>query len=253
MLKIDELTVAYKSGDRVIPALGPVSFKVNIGEIYAVIGSSGCGKSTLLNALSGVVSNYGGSAIFNGCPISPKKLNISYIPQHYGLLPWKTVIENCLLGLKIKHIKMNEAINKMLSDILNQLKLDELKSRYPNELSGGQRQRVAIARAFMMKPDLLFMDEPFSALDAFNRENAQALFLKLWNKYKVTTIFVTHSIEEALYLGNKIMILSSQPGEIIDIIDNPYFNIANGREIENFRIMEGAIREKIKSGENYED
>jgi NitT/TauT family transport system ATP-binding protein len=123
-----------------------------------------------------------------------------------------------------------------------------LQDRYPNQLSGGQKQRVSIARAFIMNPDLLLMDEPFSALDALTREEAQELFIDIWNKYKPTTIFVTHSIEEAVYMGKKIIILSHCPGAIVEVIDNPLFNTENLRENEEYLKLSSHIRSIIKKG-----
>lgn len=132
--------------------------------------------------------------------------------------------------------------------ILNKLSINSLKHRFPNELSGGQKQRVAIARAFILNPDLLLMDEPFSALDALTREEAQELFIDIWNKYKTTTVFVTHSIEEALYMGKKIIIMSQGPGTIVEVIDNPLFNTENLRQSEDYLKLSTHIRSIIKKG-----
>jgi NitT/TauT family transport system ATP-binding protein len=131
---------------------------------------------------------------------------------------------------------------------MKKLDILHLKHRYPNELSGGQKQRVSIARAFIMNPDLLLMDEPFSALDALTREEAQELFINLWNEYKVTTVFVTHSIEEAIFMGKKIVIMSKAPGTIVEIIDNPLFNTENLRQNEEYFKLSSYIRNIIKRG-----
>lgn len=248
MVEIDKLTVTYGSENKLVNALGPISMKISSGDIYAVIGPSGCGKSTLLHALSGIIKNYGGQILINNEGINPKNHNIGFIPQNFGLLPWKNVQKNCLLSLKIKGKVIDSAIINRIEYILNKLNIKHLMDRYPNELSGGQKQRVAIARAFIMNPDLLLMDEPFSALDALTREEAQELFIDIWNQYKTTTIFVTHSIEEAIYMGKKIIIMSHCPGTIVEIIDNPLFNTENLRQNEDYLKLSSYLRSIIKKG-----
>jgi ABC-type nitrate/sulfonate/bicarbonate transport system ATPase subunit len=248
MLEIDNISVSYSSEKKSINALGPISMKIASGDIYAVIGPSGCGKSSLLHVLSGIIKDYRGQVLLKGEELNPKKHNIGFIPQNFGLLPWKNVQKNCLLSLKIKGIAIDSSLNERIEYILNRLDINSLKNRYPNELSGGQKQRVAIARAFIMNPDLLLMDEPFSALDALTREDAQELFVDIWNQYKTTTVFVTHSIEEAIYMGKKIVIMSNCPGTIVEIIDNPLFNTENLRENEEYLKLSSYLRSIIKKG-----
>jgi ABC-type nitrate/sulfonate/bicarbonate transport system ATPase subunit len=248
MLEIDNLSVSYSSDKKLINALGPISMQIETGDIYAVIGPSGCGKSTLLHVLSGIIKAYSGQVSLNNEALTPKKHNIGFIPQNFGLLPWKNVQKNCLLSLKIKGKAIDSAMNQRIDYIQNKLGISSLKERYPNELSGGQKQRVAIARAFIMNPDLLLMDEPFSALDALSREEAQELFIDIWNQYNTTTLFVTHSIEEAIYIGKKIVILSHCPGTIVEIIDNPLFNTANLRQNEEYLKLSSHLRSIIKKG-----
>jgi len=247
MVEIDKLSVSYGS-KKVVNALGPISINISSGDIYAVIGPSGCGKSTFLNTLSGIIKNHDGKILINNEAINPKKHNIGFIPQNFGLLPWKNVEKNCLLSLKIKRRAIDSEMKERIDYILSKLNIGSLMNRYPRELSGGQKQRVAIARAFIMNPDLLLMDEPFSALDALTREEAQELFIEIWNQYKTTTVFVTHSIEEAIYMGKKIIILSHCPGTIVEIIDNPLFNTENLREKEEFLKLSAHIRSIIKKG-----
>jgi NitT/TauT family transport system ATP-binding protein len=247
MVEVDKLSVSY-SAKKEVNALGPISINISSGDIYAVIGPSGCGKSTFLNALSGILKNYEGNILINNEGINPKIHNIGFIPQNFGLLPWKNVEKNCLLSIKIKGRTIDKEMKERIKYILSKLNIDSLMDRYPKELSGGQRQRVAIARAFIMNPDLLLMDEPFSALDALTREEAQELFIEIWNKYKPTTVFVTHSIEEAIYMGKKIVILSHCPGTIVEIIDNSLFNTENLREKEEYLKLSSHIRSIIKKG-----
>lgn len=248
MLEIVNLSVSYGTEKNMVNALGPINMEIEDGDIYAVIGPSGCGKSTLLHVLSGIIKPYQGEVLLNSQVLNPKKHNIGFIPQNFGLLPWKNVQKNCLLSLKIKGKAVDSAISQRIDHIQNKLGINSLKDRYPNEISGGQKQRVAIARAFIMNPDLLLMDEPFSALDALSREEAQELFIDIWNQYNTTTLFVTHSIEEAIYIGKKIVIMSHCPGTIVEIIDNPLFNTPDLRQNEEYLKLSSHIRGIIKKG-----
>jgi ABC-type nitrate/sulfonate/bicarbonate transport system ATPase subunit len=248
MLKISELTVSYKSRHNTVNALGPININIEDGDIYGIIGPSGCGKSTLLHVLGGVINDYSGEVVLKGKRLSPKAHSIGLIPQNFGLLPWKNVEENCLLALDIKRKDKEIEAKERVSYIMDKLDIASLKNRFPKELSGGQRQRVSIARSFIMNPDILLMDEPFSALDALTREDAQELFIDIWNQYRITTVFVTHSIEEAIYMGKKIVIMSECPGTIIEIIDNPLFNTENIREKEDYIRLSKHIRSIIKKG-----
>lgn len=248
MLNINNLTVNYKSKNKLVNALGPIDMTITEGDIYAIIGPSGCGKSTLLNVLSGIIKNSTGEVLLNEKLLNPKTHNIGLIPQNFGLLPWKNVQKNCLLSLKIKGVKIDSSLTERIERIQTKLGINELKDRYPNELSGGQKQRVAIARAFIMNPDILLMDEPFSALDALTREEAQELFIDIWNQYRITTLFITHNIEEAIYMGKKIVIMSHCPGTIVEVIDNPLFNTENLREDERYLKLSSYLRSIIKRG-----
>lgn len=248
MLEINKLSVNYKSDKKLVKALGPIDINIEFGEIYALIGPSGCGKSTLLHVLSGIIKDYQGQILMMGEKLNPKLHNIGFIPQNFGLLPWKNVQNNCVLALKIKGKVIDNSVKERIDYIMHKLDIYSLKDRYPSELSGGQKQRVAIARTFIMNPDLLLMDEPFSALDAFTREEAQELFIDIWNQYKATTVFVTHSIEEAIYMGKKIVIMSQSPGGIVEIIDNSLFNTENLRENKEFFKLSSYIRSIIKKG-----
>ncbi|MGE5370649.1 MAG: ABC transporter ATP-binding protein [Solirubrobacterales bacterium] len=246
MISIDQLSVQYQSGQGTVPALGGISIEISAGEIVTFIGPSGCGKSTLLHVLSGIVSDYSGRVRISGQAVNPKKQRIGLVPQNYGLLPWKTVRQNVLLGLTIKdgHARLDE----YGCFLLKELGIDELLDRYPKELSGGQQQRVAIARAFIMKPDLLLMDEPFSALDAITREEIQALFLSIWQKHRVTTVFITHSVDEALYLGSRIVVFSEGPGQILEVVENPCFQLDNVRFKDDYYAMSVRLRSILNKG-----
>lgn len=245
MIRIKELNVTYESNGNRYDVLKNFSLELAPGETCAVIGPSGCGKSTLLKVLAGILTNFDGVVEINGQPIKPKTQKIGFIPQNYGLLAWKNIYDNILLGVKIKQADNldNEA---NLAEMIQLLGLDGLESRYPNELSGGQQQRVALARAFLLKPDLLLMDEPFSALDAMTREDIQNVFLDVWRKHATSTILVTHHMEEAVYLGQKIVILSAAPGTISYIVDNPLFGAENVRHHQDFFQLCIELRKMIK-------
>ncbi|MDU1854373.1 MAG: ATP-binding cassette domain-containing protein, partial [Clostridium baratii] len=223
MIQISNLSVFYGGKKEKVKAVGPINFKCNDNDICAIIGPSGCGKTTLLNVLSGVNKDYEGEVLLNDEKLNPHIHKIGFIPQDFGLLPWKTVEENCLLPFKIKGEKIDKNILDKMNLILKRLNIYDLRKKHPNKLSGGQRQRVSIARSFLMNPDLLLMDEAFSALDAIIKEEAEELFLDVWSSNKISTFFVTHSIDEAIYMGKKIIIMSNTPGVISEVIENDLF------------------------------
>lgn len=223
MIRVSGLSAFYDTteGGRVT-ALENVVLHVPRGETCAVIGPSGCGKSTLLRVLAGIASGYEGEVLVAGEPVNPKRSVVGFIPQNYGLLPWKTVRDNIRLSWRVKHpgTPMPPDEEKLLA----RLGLGaELLSRFPRALSGGQQQRASLARAFLLRPDILLMDEPFSALDAITREEMQEAFFELWRTQAVTTVLVTHYVEEALYLGQTIVVFSPAPGRVRAVMKNPLF------------------------------
>lgn len=226
MLLLEQVSLGYQNKKEIKMVIQDLTLAVEDGHCLAVLGSSGCGKSTLINGLAGLIPFVSGGAFLemNGQkqPLSPKVHKIGIIPQGSGLLPWKTVLENCLLPLKIRKERKGAPYRRELEEICQALHIEDLMERYPGELSGGQAQRVAIARAFLLRPDLLLMDEPFSSLDAITAEEAKKLYLSLWKQYRATVLFVTHNIEEALYLGNRIAVLDQEKGTIKYLEENPY-------------------------------
>ena len=210
--------------------LQDISFELHEGEILTVVGPSGSGKSTLLNIIGGINKHYSGEILFRNKPI--KNLVRGYIPQNLGLLPWKKVRENIFLANKInRHIEISE---KEAFEIINELGIADFLDRFPSELSGGQQQRVALARLFVSRPEILLMDEPFSALDTFTAETSRELFLDLWKKRKITTIFTTHNLLEAVKLGKHILIMSKLPGRVLNIVENPLFKKGADRSDESY-------------------
>lgn len=247
MIAIEHLSASYVSAQEEIAALADIHLQVPEGTICAIIGPSGCGKSTLLKILAGILPDYQGRILFRGENLSPKKHTIGFIPQNYGLLPWRTIADNILLGWKVKGGQRLEA--SAWQPFVSRLGIGEIIHRYPGEVSGGQQQRAGLARVFLLRPDILLMDEPFSALDAITREEIQLVFLELWREQGVTTFMVTHQAEEALLLGQKIVILSNRPGRIRRIIDNPLFGQRDRGGRDDFIRMEDELRRQLRDME----
>ena len=202
--------------------LDGISFSLSAGETLSVIGPSGCGKTTLLYILSGLLSPSTGTVKIQGKNTDNLNGSFSFILQNFGLFPWKSVSENVSLPLKLR--KFPAKIRRKLTDtLLKEMGLATLASRFPMQLSGGQKQRVAIARALAPDPDILLMDEPFSSLDALTRERLQSVLLKIWQQRKLTYIIVTHSVEEAVFLGKYILVLTDRPTRVKKIILNSNF------------------------------
>lgn len=248
MIEVKDLSFSYKQKNKQrIRTLNNISFTVADNTTCAIIGPSGCGKTTLLYLLAGLLRPEKGNITINGNFPEKNRESIAVILQEYGLLPWKSVKGNVAMGLKLRGVK-KKAYQEIVEDILAELNIDQLSNKYPVQLSGGQRQRVAIARALALKPDLILMDEPFSALDALTRESMQKLFLDIWQKYLMTAVFVTHSIEEAVYLGNKIIIMSDKSGRITAEIDNQHFAKKGWRNSDSFYNQCERIRFLLEEG-----
>jgi NitT/TauT family transport system ATP-binding protein len=217
---VQGLSVTYEGVDRRVGALNALDLAIADGEPIAIIGPSGCGKSTLLLAVAGLVAPTSGSVRVGGEPVAGPRLHTALILQDFGLLPWKTVMHNAALGLEIRHVPAPERARRV-AEALARVGLAEFAGAYPGELSGGMRQRLAVARALALEADLLLMDEPLSALDALTREDLQGLLLDIWRQRGHTSVLVTHSIEEAVYLGRRVVVLTPRPGRVAAIVENP--------------------------------
>ncbi|WIV12386.1 ABC transporter ATP-binding protein [Proteiniborus sp. MB09-C3] len=227
MIEIKDLHISYGKE----AALSNVNLHIEKNTTCAIIGPSGCGKTTLLYAIAGLIKPNEGEIFINRQKLTNVRKNTGVILQDYGLLPWKTVWNNVLFALLARNISKETAENRVV-DILKNLGIYEYKDKYPMELSGGQKQRVAIARTLALEPDLLLMDEPSSALDAMTKEHIQNVILNIYKQMPNTLIIVTHSIEEAAFLGQKIVIMGK--ANIIHTMDNPYFGKEKLRENIDF-------------------
>ncbi len=216
-IDIRDVSVRFNQKDKVFHALEHVSLQVEHGEFICLLGPSGCGKTTLLNAIAGFLPVTDGEIVINGYPVEKPNSNYVTIFQNYGLLPWRTVLKNVELGLEDKKVPKEER-RQIAEKYLDLVGLSDFKNAHPVSLSGGQQQRVAIARGLAVEPEILFMDEPFAALDAITRMKLQDDVRKLTETEGKTIIFVTHDIEEAVYLADRIVVMSPNPGRIQHIV-----------------------------------
>ncbi|OTG84198.1 ABC transporter ATP-binding protein [Acinetobacter sp. ANC 4558] len=226
-------------------AVNDVSLEVKAGEFLVIVGPSGCGKSTLLDLLAGLTTPSSGEIKIDGKQIIGPGLDRGIVFQQYALFPWLTAKENIEFGLEAKGVEKIER-QKQAHYFLQLVGLADFEHHYPSELSGGMKQRVAIARSLAYNPDVLLMDEPFAALDAQTRETLQAELLRIWQQTGKTVIFITHSIDEAIYLGQRIAIMTSRPGRIKTIIDVPESLKVNQEDVRSNQEF-GQLRHQIWS------
>jgi len=238
MLQVDSLTKSYPPD---VAILKDISFALAADETLAIVGPSGCGKTTLLYLLCGLLRPDSGRVTLNGAAVGAGVQDIAIILQDYGLLPWRTALENTALGLKIRGLGA-AARREQAQRLLRELGLGGREHHYPSQLSGGEQQRVAIARALALEPKLLLMDEPFSSLDALTREKLQNLVLGTWKQRRIPYLLITHGIEEAVFLGRRILVLGGQPAAVLATFDNPGFGCADYRERQAFFELAQALR-----------
>ena len=200
--------------------LDDISFQVGTGEFLCIVGPTGCGKTTFLNSLTKLYDIDSGEMLVNQEPIDLHKHNVAYIFQEYSTMPWLNIEENIAYGLRIKHVP-EDVIKERVDEVVEIVGLAQFRKYYPRQLSASMLQRVVIARAFATKPELLLMDEPYGQLDLMLKYKLEDELLKLWEKTGTTVIFITHNIEEAVYLSDKIMVLTNKPTKIKTTIDNP--------------------------------
>lgn len=232
-LTIDNLnkTFAAPSGD--VVALHNIGLKVKKGEFITIIGPSGCGKSTLLKIVAGLDTGYSGTVLLNGKEIEGPSIEKGFIFQEPRLFPWMTVEGNIAANLSHK----NPEVRRKVDELIELVRLKGFEKSYPRELSGGMAQRVSIARALLRNPDVLLLDEPFGALDAFTRSHLQEVLLDIWQTNKTTMLFVTHDLDEAVFLGERVVIMNPRPGHIRNIlpIDLPFPRKRTGSAFQELR------------------
>ena len=220
ILEVKHLGKVYKTAKGGVTALKDINFKTHRREFVCVIGPSGCGKSTLIRILAGLESHTSGDVLLDDKPVSGPGRDRGMVFQGYTLFPWLTVKKNVMFGLEMNNASTEEA-SREASLWLELVGLDKFANAYPHELSGGMKQRVAIARALVNKPRILLMDEPFGALDAQSRAKMQAHLLEIWRNVDVTILFITHDLDEAIFLADRILVLKAHPGEVQELIEVP--------------------------------
>ena len=216
-------TYVSRDGSEVL-AVRPVTSHIQAGEFIAIVGSSGCGKSTLLHMIAGLTEPTSGQVCLDGTPVRGTRSDIGIVFQDPVLLPWRTVRQNVLLPTEVRKGRLSPSQARVRADALLQLVgLDGFADKFPNELSGGMQQRVGIARALLLDPSLLLLDEPFGALDSMTREQMNVELLNIWSSARKTVVLITHDINEAVFLADRVFVMSPRPGRLVSIhtIDLP--------------------------------
>jgi NitT/TauT family transport system ATP-binding protein len=212
-IQVKAVNKVFKTADKEVVALRDINLDIPEGQFVCLLGPSGCGKSTLLNAVAGFSLPSSGAITVGGTTVTGPGPDRGMVFQEYALFPWMTVEQNIGFGLEIKNVDKAE-IQQRVGELLAMLGLTDFRARFPKDLSGGMRQRVAIARVLALNSPTMLMDEPFGALDALTRRNLQDELLRIWAELKKTIIFVTHSIEEAIYLADRIVVMTYRPGTV---------------------------------------
>lgn len=244
-LHLQGVSQVYEGARGETCALQNMDIDVAPGEAVAILGPSGCGKSTSLLIAAGLRMPTQGVAFVDGARVAGPRLNTALILQDFGLLPWKTVAENAGLGLQIRKMPKRERAERV-ARALEQVGLADFADAFPAELSGGMRQRLAMARALTCDADLLLMDEPLSALDALLREEMQDMLKRCWREQGYAQVLVTHSIEEAVYLGQRIVVMSPRPGRVVHVLENAEMQQENWRDADLFFERCRTLREMLR-------
>ena len=217
-IRIVHVTKEFASNGRSMKAVDDISLDIKDSEFICLVGPSGCGKSTLLRMIAGLEPVSSGEILMGDKKITSTSPKIGFVFQEYTLFPWRTVEKNVEFGLELKRLSPEERA-RIASKYLDMVGLEKFKDSYPHQLSGGMRQRTAIARTLAVNPEILLMDEPFGALDAQTRNILQEQLLEIWHKEKKKVLFVTHNVDEAVFLADKVIVLTARPGRIKEIID----------------------------------
>ena len=245
MLELENIEKNYGQGKNLFRALRNINLKISTGECLAIVGKSGCGKTTLLNIMAGLTEPSSGVVRLEEREVHKPDPDIAVVFQQYGLFPWKTVRKNLMLPLQLKHQRNRYG---EVDEMLERLELTEHADKYVCQLSGGQKQRVAIGRALLCGKKVLLMDEPFSALDPVSREHFQSGMKQLFQERGITAVVVTHSISEAIFLGDRIAVFSKKGKEIRRVVDNPASGTAD-KNSAGYATVKRQV-EKLMAGEN---
>jgi len=216
-LCVDDVSMTFKTPTGVFHALAPVTLSIPQGRFVSLIGPSGCGKSTIFNIIAGLLEPTGGRVMIDGVDATGTIGRVGYMLQKDLLLPWRTVLDNAILGMEIQGVPLREARARALP-LLHRYGLSGFEHLYPNSLSGGMRQRAALLRTLLFDTDLILLDEPFGALDAQTKLQMQEWLMQLWSDFGKTVLFVTHDVEEAIYLSDEMHVMGTRPGRIITTI-----------------------------------
>jgi NitT/TauT family transport system ATP-binding protein len=247
-VKFEHVSLAFDTPKGKLNVVDDVSYDIRDGDFVAVIGPSGCGKTTMMSMLAGFQRPTIGSVLFDGKPVKGPGPERGVIFQEYGVFPWLTVKQNIAfgLGLKANYVPASER-DGICEHYLGLMGLSDFANSYPKHLSGGMRQRLAIARAYAVKPQFLLMDEPFGALDAQTRANMQNLLLKVLATEGKTVMLITHSVEEAIYLASRIVVVTARPARIKEIIDVPfpYPRDESIQELAEYTVLRSHVRELV--------
>ncbi len=247
LLVVERVTKSYEDETAHIRALYDVSFVVNAGEFVCLVGPSGSGKSTLLRIIAGLVQPDAGQVVFQGRPVHEPQAEIGFVFQSTNLMPWRTVLQNVLLPLEVQHGRIKEDEQARAGSLLDLVGLSGFHHFYPRQLSGGMSQRVVLARTLIHEPTLLLLDEPFGALDALTRERLNLELQRIQQAERVTALMVTHSIGEAVFLADRVIVLSERPGRIVAEVpvDLPRPRLLAYTGDEHFARLTLRVRERI--------
>jgi NitT/TauT family transport system ATP-binding protein len=254
ILRVNKLDKIFQTGKQTVTALKQISFQTHRREFLCIIGPSGCGKSTLVRILAGLEAHSGGEVLLDGRPVNGPGRERGMVFQGYTLFPWLTVRKNVMFGLRMNGINRADA-GKQADEWLGLIGLQKFADAYPHQLSGGMKQRVAIIRALVNHPRILLMDEPFSALDAQTRARMQSYLLEIWKKIDITVIFITHDLDEAIFLADRILVLSAHPGEVQELIEVPLERPRRPDQFDSaeFRAMKARLETLIHPPSNNQD
>ncbi len=247
LIEVRAVSKSYRAGGDVIPALKDVSFDIARGEFVSVLGPSGCGKTTLMLAVLGLIGIDQGEVQIDGQRVTGPFTDLGIIFQTPELLDWRTALSNILLQIEIRRLPVRDYIPRAY-ELLERVGLADFADKYPEELSGGMKQRVALCRALVHDPEILLMDEPFGALDAMTRDQMNLDLQKIWLERRKTAILITHSIEEAVFLSDRVVVMTPRPGRIAEIvkIDLPRPRTLAFKEGAEFNSLAGHIRDRFR-------